>query len=261
MNVMPKMTSGETAARDREAEKMNLVDGNRNRSRTLHVAAIKNPSLIEKLLSFQEEDPQFFSNGVIKAMALAMSLLLNHPKALEKVRAEIDSHVGHERLLNDSNLAKLPYLRCVVNETLRLYPPAPILVPHYSSEDCMVSGYEVPKGTLLIVNAWAIHNDTSIWDEPTKFKPERFEGSLEEKEGSKFLPFGLGRRACPGATAGLQLVLLALGAAIQCFHWENAGSDTVDMTPGTAGPALSKAMPLVAQCSPRPDLIKLLSQI
>ncbi|KAK8688408.1 hypothetical protein V6N13_087175 [Hibiscus sabdariffa] len=63
------------------------------------------------------------------------------------------------------------------------------------------------------------------------------------------------------ATAGLQLVLLALGAAIQCFHWENAGSDTVDMTPGTAGPALSKAMPLVAQCSPRPDLIKLLSQI
>ncbi|GMJ09184.1 cytochrome P450, family 81, subfamily K, polypeptide 2 [Hibiscus trionum] len=260
--------------RRRDEYMQKLVDGIRL-NRTLHTAAKKNPSLIEKLLSFQEEDPQFFSDEVIKATALmlfiagtettsvtlewAMSLLLNHPKALEKVRAEIDSHVGHDRLLNDSDLAKLPYLRCIVNETLRLYPPAPILVPHYSSEDCMVGGYEVPKGTLLIVNAWAIHNDPSIWDEPTKFKPERFEGTLEEKEGSKFLPFGLGRRACPGATMGIRLVLLALGAAIQCFHWENVGSDTVDMTPGTA-PALSKAMPLEALCSPRPNLIKLLSQ-
>ncbi|KAE8693736.1 cyclin-A3-4-like [Hibiscus syriacus] len=236
--------------------------------------AIPNPSFIQKLLSFQEQDPQFFSDQVIKGTAQmmfvagtettsatlewAMSLLLNHPKALEKVRAEIDSHVGYNHPLNDSDLANLPYLRCVVNETLRLYPPGPFLMPHYSSEDCTVGGYEVPKGTLLIVNVWAIHNDPSIWDEPTKFKPERFEGI--SKEGSKFLPFGLGRRACPGATMGLRLVLLALGAAIQCFHWENVGSDTVDMTPGTGQAALSKDIPLEVLCSPRPDLTKLLSQ-
>ncbi|KAE8692034.1 hypothetical protein F3Y22_tig00110863pilonHSYRG00066 [Hibiscus syriacus] len=256
--------------RRRDEYVQKLVDGIRfKRTRD---NAIENPSVIEKLLSFQEEDPEFFSEEVIKGTTLmmfiagtettsvtlewAMSLLLNHPEALKKVRAEIDSRVGHERLLNDSDLSKLPYLRSAVNETLRLYPPAPVLVPHYSSEDCMVCGYEVPKGTLLIVNAWAIHNDPKIWDEPTKFKPERFE---EEKEGSKFLPFGLGRRACPGATIGLRLVLLALGTVIQCFEWENVGSDTVDMTPGT-GLGLSKAMPLEALCFPRPDLINLLSQ-
>ncbi|GMI91111.1 cytochrome P450, family 81, subfamily K, polypeptide 2 [Hibiscus trionum] len=256
-----------------------LVDGVRlNRIRD--VAAIKeegkNPPFIEKLLSFQEKDPEFFSNEVIKAMALmmfiagtestvftlewAMSLLLKHPEVLERVRAEIVSHVGHERLLNDSDLANLPYLGCVVNEVLRLYPPAPLLLPHYSSEDCRVGGYEVPKGTLLMVHAWAIHRDPSVWDEPTKFKPERFEGSLEEKEGSKYLPFGLGRRACPGAAMGLRLILLALGVAIQCFEWEKVGSDKVDMTPGN-GTFLLKAIPLEALCSPRPGLLKLLSQI
>ncbi|XVE94973.1 hypothetical protein REPUB_Repub02eG0056300 [Reevesia pubescens] len=255
-----------------------LVDGVRLK-KTTEIPVIKeegkNSSLIEKLLSLQEEDPNFCSNEAIKSMVLmmfiagtetttatmewAMSLLLNHPEALRKVRAEIVSHVGHERLLNDSDLAELSYLRCVVNETLRLYPPAPILLPHCSSDDCMVGGYEIPKGTQLMVHAWAIQRDPSLWEEPTKFKPERFEGTLEEK-GVKYLPFGHGRRACPGATMGLRLVLLALGAAIQCFEWEKVGSDKVDMTAGT-GPAMSKARPLEALCSPRPDLIKLLSQL
>ncbi|KAE8658850.1 cyclin-A3-4-like [Hibiscus syriacus] len=255
-----------------------LVDGTRlNTARDVAVGKEegKNPSLIEKLLSFQEKDPGFFSDELIKATALmvfiagtestiftlewAMSLLLNHPEALEKVRAEMVSNVGNERLLNDSDLANLPYLGCVVDEVLRLYPPAPLLLPHYSSQDCTVGGYEIPKGTLLMVNAWAIHRDPTIWDEPAKFKPERFQGSFQEKEGSKYLPFGLGRRACPGAAMGLRMILLALGTAIQCFEWEKVGSDKVDMTPGK-GQFLLKAIPLEALCSPRPHLIKILSQ-
>ncbi|XVF64137.1 hypothetical protein PTKIN_Ptkin09bG0143500 [Pterospermum kingtungense] len=247
----------------------NLVDGIRLKEEG------KNHSVIEKLLSLQEEDPNFCTNEVIKSMALmmfiagtettgvtmewAMSLLLNHPEVLQKVRAEIVKNVGHESLLNDSDLAKLPYLRCVVNETLRLYPAAPLLLPHCSSKDCMVDGYEIPKDTLLLVHAWAIHRDPSIWEEPTKFKPERFEGAFEEREGLKYLPFGLGRRACPGATMALRLVLLALGAAVQCFEWEKVGSEEVDMTP-VIGITNSKARPLEALCCPRPDLIKLLSQ-
>ncbi|XVE55818.1 hypothetical protein DITRI_Ditri03aG0187700 [Diplodiscus trichospermus] len=267
--------------RKRDAYLQNLVDGTRLKKTSCSVGVPamkeegkKNPSLIEKLLCIQEEDPNFCSNQVIKSMAMmmfiagtettaitmewAMSLLLNHPAALQKVREEIVSHVGHEHLLNDSDLAKLPYLRCIVDETLRLYPPGPVLFPHCSSEDCMVGGYEIPKGTQLLVNVWAIHRDPSVWEEPTKFKPERFEGTFEEK-GVKYLPFGVGRRACPGATMGVRLVSLALGAAIQCFEWEKVGSDKVDMTPGT-GLALSKARPLEALCCPRPDLIKLLSQ-
>ncbi|OMO70597.1 Cytochrome P450 [Corchorus olitorius] len=234
----------------------------------------KYPCLIEKLLSLQEQDSNFCSNELIKSMALmmfiagtettaitmewAMALLLNHPEVLQKAREEIISQVGHERLPNDSDLANLPYLRCVVNETLRLYPPAPTLLPHYASEDCRVGGYEIPKHTMLMVHAWAIHRDPTIWEEPTKFKPERFEASFEEKEG-KYLPFGLGRRACPGATMGMRLVLLALAAAIQCFDWEKVGPKKVDMSPGT-GFTISKAKPLEALCNPRPELIKFISQ-
>ncbi|PPS07784.1 hypothetical protein GOBAR_AA12853 [Gossypium barbadense] len=194
-------------------------------------------------------------------MEWTMALLLSHPEALQKARDEIIRHVGNERLLNESDLPKLPYLRCVVNETLRLYPAAPLLLPHCPSEDCVVDGYEIPKGTMLLVHAWAIQRDPSIWEEPTKFKPERFyEGTLEDKEGLKYLPFGLGRRACPGRNMGLRSVLLAIGVFIQCFEWENVGSDKVDMTP-TIGLTIHKARPLEALCRPRPDVIKLPSQL
>ncbi|KAK8572480.1 hypothetical protein V6N13_048075 [Hibiscus sabdariffa] len=257
--------------RTRDEYIQNLVDGIRLKKTK------KDSSLIEKLLSLQEEDPDLCSNEVIKGMILmmfiagtestavtmewAMSLLLNHPETLHKARAEIDSQIGHDRLLTDSDLSKLPYLRCIVKETLRLYPPAPILLPHCSSEDCVVDGYEITKGTLLLVNAWAIHRDPGLWEEPTEFKPERFDNrTLEDTKGLKYLPFGLGKRACPGNTMGLRLVLLALGAAIMCFEWEKVGSDKVDMTPG-GGIIISKAKLLEALCRPRPDLVKLISQI
>ncbi|XVE55817.1 hypothetical protein DITRI_Ditri03aG0187600 [Diplodiscus trichospermus] len=268
--------------RRRDAYVQNLIDGIKLKKTSCSAGVPateeegkKNPSLIEKLLCIQKEDPSYCSDEVIKSMSMmmfiagveitadtmewVMSLLLNHPEALQKVREEIVSRVGHERLLNDSDLTKLPYLRCVVDETLRLYPPAPGLLPHCSSEDCMVGGYEIPKGTQLFVNVWAIHRDPTLWEEPTKFKPERFEGTFEEK-GGKYIPFGLGRRACPGGTMGVRMVSLAVGAAIQCFQWEKVGSDKVDMTPGT-GLALSRARPLEVLCCPRPDLIKLLSQV
>ncbi|CBI19450.3 unnamed protein product, partial [Vitis vinifera] len=114
----------------------------------------KKRTLIETLLFLQQSEPDFYTDDVIKGLMLvvisagtdtssvtlewAMSLLLNHPEALEKARAEIDSHVKPGHLLDDSDLAKLPYLRSVVNETLRLYPTAPLLLPHLSSEDCKI---------------------------------------------------------------------------------------------------------------------------
>ena len=133
-------------------------------------------------------------------MEWVMSLLLNHPKVLQKVKAEIDSQVGCERLINDLDLAKLPYLRCVINETFRLYPTVPLLLPQCSSADCTVGGFHIPRGTILLVNAWSMHRDPKLWEEPTKFKPERFEEINGEREGFKFIPFGIGRRAWPYAS-------------------------------------------------------------
>nr|UUY85544.1 camptothecin hydroxylase [Camptotheca acuminata] len=231
-------------------------------------------TLIETLLSLQESEPDFFYDTVIKSiisgmffagsetsaitLEWAISLLLNNPEVLGRLRAEIDDHVGHGRLLDDSDIVKLPYLRCIINETLRLYPPTPLLLPHCSSEDYTVGGYEIPQGTILWVNAWAMHRDPKLWEEPTKFKPERFEG-VEGREGYKFIPFGVGRRACPGARMGIRTVSLALGALAQCFEWEKVGEDKMKMSQGRL--TVTKAESLEAVCIPRHSAMTLLSQL
>lgn len=193
----------------------------------------------------------------------AMRLLLAHPEAFHKLRAEVDSKVGNERLLSESDFTNLPYLQCVINETLRLYPPVPLLLPHYSLEDCTIGGYDVPKHTILMVNAWAIHRDPQVWDEPEKFKPERFEGMKGEKEGFnyKFVPFGMGRRACPGAAMGLRTASLVLGSLIQWFDWENVEFEENLDACYNARITLNKEKPLEAICIPRKNCIRFLDQL
>ncbi|CAL5324684.1 unnamed protein product [Camellia sinensis] len=122
-------------------------------------------------------------------MEWAMSLLVNHPEVLKKARAEINTHVGQDHLIDEHNLSKLHYLQVIISETFRLFPAAPLLVLHVSSDDRIIGGFNVPSDTLLLVNAWAIHWDPKIWDGPTSFKPERFEGG--EVEGHKLMPFGM----------------------------------------------------------------------
>lgn len=200
----------------------------------------------------------------ILTLEWAISLLLNHPEAMQKLRAEIDNNIGHGRLMDESDIQKLPYLRCVVNETLRLYPAAPLLLPHCASEDCKVGGYDVPKGTIVLANAWAVHRDPKLWEEPEKFMPERFEakGLMDKEELNwKFLPFGMGRRSCPGANLGVRNVSLAVGAFIQCFDWEKVEHDgDMDMNYDNRL-TLKKAVPLEAICVPRQESIQLLSQL
>lgn len=179
----------------------------------------------------------------------AMSLLLNHPEALKKAREELDLHVGHDRLIDESDLPKLPFLRAIINETLRLYPPGPILPAHESSEECIVGGYRVPRGTVLLVNVWAIQRDPKLWPEPTSFRPERLLEAGREKELHGMLPFGLGRRGCPGEGLAMRVVGLAVGALVQCFEWDCSG-EPVDLSEG-AGLTMPKAEPLVAGCKPR----------
>ncbi|CBI19440.3 unnamed protein product, partial [Vitis vinifera] len=151
----------------------------------------RSKTMLDVLLSLQETEPECYTDDIIRGMMQvmlsagtdtsagtmewAMSLLLNNPEALEKAQAEIDSHLGKSRLIDELDIAELPYLRGIIKETLRMYPAAPLLVPHESSEECTVGGFRVPSGTMLLVNMWAIQNDPMLWAEPSKFKPERFQ--------------------------------------------------------------------------------------
>ena len=193
-------------------------------------------------------------------MEWAMSLLLNHPKVLQEIKAVIDSQVGCERLINGLDLAKLPYLHCIINETLRLYPTVPLSLPHCSSVDCIVGGFHIPRGTILLVNAWSMHRDPKLWEEPIKFKAERFEEINGEREEFKFIPFGIVRRACPGAGMAMRVMSLALGAFIQCFDWEMVGKKMVDMTSSSEF-FMAKTKPLEAVCTPCPSMINFLSKL
>lgn len=151
-------------------------------------------------------------------MEWAMSLMLNHPEVLEKATAELDMHVRHGHLLDEADLPKLRYLNNIIHETLRLCPAAPLLAPHESSEDFTVADFDVPRGTMPLVDAWAMHRDPKMWVDPTRFMPERFEGG-GGKEGGMFVPFGLGRRGCPGVALAMTVIGLVLGTLIQCFEW------------------------------------------
>ena len=189
----------------------------------------------------------------------AMSLLLSHPHILEKAQTEMDNKLGYNHLIEESDLNHLPYLQSIIKETERMYPAGPI-IPHEASENCTVAGFHVPQGTMLLVNIWAVQNDPKVWEEPRKFNPERFEGMEWEKHGMRLMPFGAGRRRCPGEGLAFRMLGLGLGSLIQCFDWEMVGGEMVDMSEGT-GLTLPRAQPLLAKCCPRPALVNLLSQI
>ncbi|PHT51149.1 Cytochrome 82C4 [Capsicum baccatum] len=103
-----------------------------------------------------------------------LSLLLNNDQSLKRAQDELDTHVGKNRRVQESDIKNLVYLQAIVKESLRLYSPVPLMLPHESIEDCVVSGYDIPKWTRLLVNISKFHRDPKIWPNPHEFKPERF---------------------------------------------------------------------------------------
>lgn len=212
------------------------------------------------LFSFLHAAQVMFSAGTDTAavtLEWAMSELLNHPHALKKAAEELDAVIDKQQLVDEANISKLPYLQNIISETLRLHPAAPLLVPHVSSEDCSIGGYNVSRDTIVLVNAWAIHRDPRLWDDPTSFKPERFENG--EVGPHKLLPFGRGRRACPGAGLANRVVSLALGSLVQCFEWKRVSEELVDMAEGR-GITMPKVVPLEAMCKPRTVMANIIDQ-
>ncbi|KAF2299848.1 hypothetical protein GH714_004640 [Hevea brasiliensis] len=229
-------------------------------------------TMINHLLALQESQPQYYTDEIIKGLILvlltagtetsstalewAISNLLNNPNVLKKARVEINTQIGEDRLIDESDLPKLNYLQSIILENLRLCPVAPLLVPHLSSDDCTIGGFHVPSNTILFANVWAIQRDPKLWEDPTSFKPERFENG--KAKAFKFLPFGLGRRACPGEGLANRTMGLTLGSLIQCFEWETVDGKEIDMTEKTTI-NMTKVIPLEVMCKSRPILDKVLS--
>ncbi|CAD6207656.1 unnamed protein product [Miscanthus lutarioriparius] len=152
----------------------------------------------------------------------AMSELMRKPQVLRKAQAEVRAAVGDNKPRVDSeDAAKIPYLKMVVKETLRLHPPATLLVPRETMRDTTISGYDVPANTRVFVNAWAIGRDPASWPAPEEFNPDRFVGSDVDYYGSHFelIPFGAGRRICPGLAMGETNVTFTLANLLYCFDW------------------------------------------
>ena len=194
------------------------------------------------------------SDTTTVTLTWAVSLLLNNRHTLEKARDELDRHVGKTRPVDESDIAKLEYLQAVVKETLRLYPAAPLSAPHVFTQDCTVGGYHVPRGTRLITNLWKIHTDPAAWPDPTEFRPERYLTTHKDVDvrGQHFelIPFGSGRRACPGASFALQTVSFALARLLQGFEIATPSNCAIDMTE-SFGLTNHKATPLEVLVSPR----------
>ncbi|XP_044959121.1 desmethyl-deoxy-podophyllotoxin synthase-like [Hordeum vulgare subsp. vulgare] len=151
----------------------------------------------------------------------AMAELMRNPSVMSRAQAEVRAAFMGQMKVSEELLGELSYLQCVIKETLRLHTPGPLLMPRECQEHCEILGYDVPKGTTVLVNAWAISRDPGCWDEPEAFVPERFVASVRDYKGNnfEFIPFGAGRRICPGMLFGIANIELALASLLFYFDW------------------------------------------
>ncbi|KAL5216660.1 hypothetical protein ABZP36_008061 [Zizania latifolia] len=186
--------------------------------------------------------------------------LMNHPETLRSVREEIDAVVGRDRIAGEADLPSLPYLQAAYKEALRLHPAAPI-AHRQSTEEIRIRGFRVPPQTSVFINVWSIGRDPVYWEDPLEFRPERFlpDGASERLEPRgqhfQFMPFGSGRRGCPGMGLALQSVPAVVAALVQCFDWAaGAGGEEktvkIDMEEAD-GLVSARKHPLLLRAEPR----------
>ena len=151
----------------------------------------------------------------------AMTELIKNPRVQQKVQAELDHVIGSNRVMTESDFPNLPYLQCVAKKALRLHPPTPLMLPHRANTNVKISGYDIPKGSTVHVNVWALGRDPMVWKDPEEFRPQRFMEEDVDMKGHDYrlLPFGAGRRVCPGAQLGINLITSMLGHLMHHFKW------------------------------------------
>ncbi|KAK5777587.1 flavonoid 3'-monooxygenase CYP75B137-like [Gossypium arboreum] len=186
------------------------------------------------------------------SIEFTMAEIINKPEVMRKAQQELDEVVGKDSFVEESHIHRFPYLLAVMKESLRLHPVLPLLVPHCPSEPSTVGGYAVPKGSRVFVNAWAIHRDPSIWENPLEFNPDRFLNSQWDFSGSDFryFPFGSGRRICAGIAMAERMVLYSVASLLHSFDWQVPEGKKLDLSE-KFGIVLKLQNPLVAIPTPR----------
>nr|AGT16178.1 Cytochrome P450, E-class, group I [Saccharum hybrid cultivar R570]AGT16711.1 hypothetical protein SHCRBa_030_E01_F_60 [Saccharum hybrid cultivar R570] len=181
---------------------------------------------VDLMLSVQQEYDLFDAGTGTSylTLELAMAELMRHPHIMTKLQAEVRNKIPNgQEMVREEDLASMAYLRAVVKETLRLHPPAPLFLPYQSMVDCEIDGYTIPSGTRVIINSWAVCRHVESWEKAEEFMPERFmdggSAAAVDFKGNdfQFIPFGAGRRMCPGINFGLAIVEIMLANLIVLF--------------------------------------------
>ncbi|KAL5735730.1 hypothetical protein ACOSP7_030182 [Xanthoceras sorbifolium] len=218
----------------------NIIDEHRRDDKMTTSEEGKNEDLVDVLLKVQEEGDGGFplTTDNVKAVILdifvagsetssttidwVMSELMKNPKIMKKAQTEVRKVFDRIGQIDETSINEMQFLKAVIKETLRLHPPVALLLPRECGERCEINGFEIPMKTKVIVNAWAIGRDPNYWCEPKKFIPERFLDSPIDYKGNNFeyIPFGAGRRICPGISFGIANVELPLAMLLYNFDWK-----------------------------------------
>ncbi|KAJ0969288.1 hypothetical protein J5N97_022165 [Dioscorea zingiberensis] len=152
----------------------------------------------------------------------AMAELIRNPQVMKKLQNEVRGIATGKSMVTEDDLSEMHYLKAVIKETLRLHPPAPFLLPRETIESCEIEGYHIPAKTKVMINSWSMGRDPKVWDNPEEFQPERFVNSPIDFNGLdyEYIPFGAGRRVCPGIQFAVSTLHLALANLVNRFDWK-----------------------------------------
>ncbi|GMH09461.1 hypothetical protein Nepgr_011302 [Nepenthes gracilis] len=227
--------------------------------------SLESNDVLDVLLSINQENSKELELSVIPHLLLdlfaagtettsstiewVMTELLRNPNELKRAQLELEEVLGKNNPMEEEDIGRLPYLQAIIKETLRLHPPLPFLVPRKVITDVEFCGYIIPKNARILVNVWAMGRDPNIWEKADLFDPKRFLGSHINFKGNDFelIPFGTGRRICPGLQLASRMLHLIVGSLIHSFNWKLDGlvPEKIDMDEKFAF-TLQKAQSLTA---------------
>ncbi|XP_067655108.1 cytochrome P450 2C30-like isoform X2 [Haliotis asinina] len=219
-----------------------IKDGYHYFSETIHKISQESKSTMPECLYtllLKEHEQGMLSMGNVKGILMdiliagvittkgtlysSLAAMVNFPKVQKNIQEEIQRVVGKDRLPDLEDRNKMPYTRAVELELYRYFTPVGTPGPRHTTQDCTYKGYSIPKGTMVIYNAWHVHHDESFWKNPFTFDPTRFldeHGNLlppEDEKRQRLLTFGIGKRSCIGEKLARVRIFLGLTSLLQNF--------------------------------------------